>query len=610
MTDKQPENPAARAPENATPTRIDRPSGGRPSAPDPTRIEGATAPDPTRVERTPAQGDGPPRPADPTRAEGPAAPTAHTPSPPPSPSAEDGGGTGPAADGTRDQGEQEPPARWSGSAAVPPHVPKRPWWSRRRATGTPSAGTPSAGTPNAGTPNAGTAGAVGTPSAGAAGTSSASEATAPVDPWADSEDWSATPAVDPWADQDTPWQAELPFPEAMPPTRIQNAMPPTRMEAPLPPTRMEMPAPTRSEAPLPPARAEAPLPPGQKRPESQAAKPFTWPNARRSTTPTGAGAAAGPPPIAPPPVAPTAAAGNPPRRRWGRKNRAKQTPQPPVNRLPIQPRPPAPPPVPPPAPPGRKAKARPAQLPSARPAPPTWSPSGRPVPPTWAPSGRPVPARPPQGRNSPLAQAPPHPGRNSLPEGKRPLPPPRRKRRWPRNLLLLTLASFVCCCGVPGYLAWPAARQYPVSAALPQTVADLDLRDDGASRRAVERLSEQLSGTSLVQGDVFAGVYADGDGKRVTVFGTTGLRFTPESDVEAELAQLTSEYKIKNIETFDLGETGVHERCGVGRSGDKAVVVCAWADHGSLATVLLTRRSVAESAELTGVLRSVVLTRG
>ena len=175
---------------------------------------------------------------------------------------------------------------------------------------------------------------------------------------------------------------------------------------------------------------------------------------------------------------------------------------------------------------------------------------------------------------------------------------------------MFTLFSAICCCGVPAYLAWPAAQQYPVSAALPQTVADLDLRDDSASRRAVERLSEQLSGTSLIQGDVFAGVYADGAGKRVTVVGTTGLRLTPQSDVEAEISHLTSEYAIKDVQSYDLGETGLHERCGVGRSGDRAVVVCAWADHGSLATVLLTRRSVEESADLTGVLRSAVLTRG
>ena len=418
------------------------------------------------------------------------------------------------ADPTRAEGDGDAAARWSGSAAVPPPVPKRPWWSRRRAANDPDAPAPA------------------------------------VDPWADSEDWSATPAVDPWADQDTPLQVEMPFPEAMPPTRIDRPVSPTRIEAPLPPTRTDAPLPpTRTAAPMPPTRIEAP-----------AARPQSRPNAAALPL-------AAPPPVGPPPAA-SAAAPKPRRRGWGRK-RAREDPAAPVNRLPVQPRPAAPP-----------------MLAGARPAPPPWA-----APPRPAPRSGQI-GRPPAG-----------------PVAKRPPPPPRRKRRWPRNLFLFTLFSVVCCCGVPAYYAWPAARQYPVSAVLPQSVADLDLREDNASKRAVERLTEQLGDSGLAQGDVFAGVYADGKGKRVTVFGTTGLRLTPQADVEAELAYLTTEYHIKDITPYDLGESGVHERCGVGRSGGSAVVVCAWADHGSLATVLLTRRSVSESAELTGVLRGAVLTR-
>jgi hypothetical protein len=166
-----------------------------------------------------------------------------------------------------------------------------------------------------------------------------------------------------------------------------------------------------------------------------------------------------------------------------------------------------------------------------------------------------------------------------------------------------------CCCGVPAYYSWPAARQYPVRAELPQSVADLNLRDDRTSQRAVDRLTQQLrdSGSS---GDVFAGVYSDGNGKRVTLFGTTGLRLSPKSDVEAELQNLTSEYDIRDVEPYDLGETGAHERCGVGDASGTSVVVCAWADHGSLGAALLTRRSVADSAALLAMLRSAVLTRG
>jgi hypothetical protein len=105
-------------------------------------------------------------------------------------------------------------------------------------------------------------------------------------------------------------------------------------------------------------------------------------------------------------------------------------------------------------------------------------------------------------------------------------------------------------------------------------------------------------------------VYGDGNGKRVTIFGTTGLRITPEADVQAELRRLTDQFDLRDVERYDLGETGAHERCGIGAVGGSSVVVCAWADHGSLATVVANRRSVRDSAELTGVFRSAVLRHG
>ena len=502
MTDQQPENPAARDGRTTTPdpTRIDR----GPATPDPTRIDGGPATsDPTRVdsgtEASRATGDGSAVPH-PTRVDGGSTP----------------GSVPPTRDGsaTAAEAEQEPPARWSGSAAVPAHVPKQAWWARRHPESEPP----------------------------------------PADPWADSEDWSTRPAVDPWADQDTPWQAELPFPEAMPPTRIDSPAP-----APLPPTRSQPPlAPTRSEQPLPPTRAEQPL---------RAAEPRRPPAQRPAAQP-------GPPAPAPP---------RPPSA-WVQLPADRSAPT-----------------AAPPTPPASTANASATKASTAN-----ASTAHQPKKRGWGRKDRAKQAAPPAPRVPPQKGPPPKaPAQKGPPPG-----PPRRKQRWRRNLLLFTLVSAVCCCGVPGYLVWPAARQYPVSAALPQSLADLDLRDDGASRRSVERLSEQLAGSSLVQGDVFSGVYADGDGKRVTVLGTTGLRLTPEADAETEINRLSDEYDIKESGSYDLGETGVHERCGVGRASGKAVVVCVWADHGSLATVLLTRRSVEESADLTGVVRSAVLSRG
>jgi hypothetical protein len=260
--------------------------------------------------------------------------------------------------------------------------------------------------------------------------------------------------------------------------------------------------------------------------------------------------------VEPPPPAPLPA---PPRKKWRRTPKPQQ-PQQPVNRVPVAARPPVPYPPPPP-------QYQHRVLQPARPGPqaPAWRP----------PNQRPLP------------------------------PPPPRRRRWPRRLAVFTLFSTLCCCGVPALFLLPAAGQYPVTAVLPASVSDLDLRDDAASRRAVQRLSRELNSA-----EAFAGIYSDGNGKRVTVFGTTGLRLTPKEDVEAQISRLTPDYDIRDVQTFDLGVAGAHERCGVGRANGAAVVVCAWADHGSLATVLLTRRSVADSAELTGVLRSAVLIRG
>jgi hypothetical protein len=287
---------------------------------------------------------------------------------------------------------------------------------------------------------------------------------------------------------------------------------------------------------------------------------------------------------------------------------------------------PPPPPMPPtltapavPPPPKTLIEPPPAPKPQAHPAAaPPPAPPPQPVPPLV-----PVPAQRPKTVPQSWAAARPPAGPPTAPPSRRdvsrrlqkPAPPPvpiksRRKRRWPANLALFSLLSLVCCCGIPAYYAWPAARQYPVSASLPDTVADLSLRDDATSKAAADRLAQQLRDENASVDSVFAGVYGDRNGKRVTVFGVTGLRLTPGSDAQKQLDRLTDTYGLTQITPYDAGESGVHERCGVGRDGKTAIVVCAWADHGSMATVLLTRRSLDDSADLVSVLRSAVLTKG
>lgn len=223
--------------------------------------------------------------------------------------------------------------------------------------------------------------------------------------------------------------------------------------------------------------------------------------------------------------------------------------------------------------------------------------------PVAAPPAAPEPAFPPRPRRraKPARRTPPARKGPPTPTSA----PPRPRRRWPRNLAVFTLFTALCCCGVPALVLLPTAGQHPVTAELPDSIADLNLRDDAVSKRAARRLSEQLSSPSA-----FAGIYTDGNGKRVTIFGITGLRLTPEQDAETQIQRLAADYDIRDVRPYDLGEAGVHERCGIGRAFGASVVVCVWADHGSLATVLSTRRSIADSAELTGRLRNAVLIKG
>ncbi|ASW57916.1 hypothetical protein CIK06_22175 [Plantactinospora sp. KBS50] len=174
--------------------------------------------------------------------------------------------------------------------------------------------------------------------------------------------------------------------------------------------------------------------------------------------------------------------------------------------------------------------------------------------------------------------------------------------------MLLVLVA--CCCACPGYFGRPLWQQYPATAALPGQVADLTLRDDAASRRASQRLEQDMRLAHTFAEQTFAGVYSAPGGKLVTVFGATGFRFNPDQDVVAEVNRLTDTYGLTEITVVPTDQRGEYRRCGVGRVGGTSVVLCTWADHGSLGTGLFTGRSVPDSADLLDRLRAAIVTRG
>ncbi|MEU4400826.1 hypothetical protein [Micromonospora orduensis] len=261
----------------------------------------------------------------------------------------------------------------------------------------------------------------------------------------------------------------------------------------------------------------------------------------------------------------------------------------------------------PPAPPVGPHPAAPPAAPvpphAARPVPQTRPMS--PAPPPHRPVSPPAPAPVPKQRRGKRSATPPPqvaPPGWQAPKGYVPVPV-RRRRRWPW-LLLLTLA---CCCGCPAYYGFPISAQYPARAALPDQVEDLSLRQDDRSAATARQLENEVRSAHWLAEDTFAGVYSTTSGKRVTVFGGTGFRLSPESDAEAEINRLTERYALGAAETVDTGVRGRHERCAVGRADGGDVVVCTSVDHGSIATGVFTRLSVSDSADLLDTLRAQIV---
>jgi hypothetical protein len=237
--------------------------------------------------------------------------------------------------------------------------------------------------------------------------------------------------------------------------------------------------------------------------------------------------------------------------------------------------------------------------------------NGVPLPPAALPPGTAPPAPHPVRTRRPAKQPKVRKGGPVAPPGWRPPPgyvavPVRRRRKWPWVLLL----SVLCCCGVPGYFAQPYWEQYPVSTTTPATIADLSLRQDDASERTADRLRAATRSEYLLAESTFAAVYGDGRGKRVTVFGATGLRFDLEGDVTHEINRLTDRYGLTEIRTVPADSRGEQRRCAVGEDDGKGVVVCSWADHGSVGSGVFTRLSVEDSSRLLSTVRDSILTRG
>jgi hypothetical protein len=152
-------------------------------------------------------------------------------------------------------------------------------------------------------------------------------------------------------------------------------------------------------------------------------------------------------------------------------------------------------------------------------------------------------------------------------------------------------------------------QQYPATATVPAEAAGMTLRNDRESTRTVRELEIEARTHNWLAEDTFAAVYDGGPGWRVTLYGTTGFRLAPKSDLEAEISRLTDSLQLTDVQDVDAGPLGGYQSCGLGVDGRDDFVLCAWADHGSLGVGTFSAGSLRDSAEALQELRASIVAR-
>jgi hypothetical protein len=176
-------------------------------------------------------------------------------------------------------------------------------------------------------------------------------------------------------------------------------------------------------------------------------------------------------------------------------------------------------------------------------------------------------------------------------------------------MMFFTLLCLGCCGGCFRW-AKPFYDQYPATATTTATVTGLNIVDDATAKRNADRLRSAIDSGQLDEAR-FSVVYADQGNRqsRVTVFGTTRFVTDPKKDLDTRLAKLANDLQLTGLQKVNAGALGGEQRCGTGRLDNRAITLCAWADHGSVGVGLFANRSVTTSGPLLQSIREAVIHR-
>ncbi|HKT04593.1 MAG TPA: hypothetical protein VJT31_34185 [Rugosimonospora sp.] len=177
----------------------------------------------------------------------------------------------------------------------------------------------------------------------------------------------------------------------------------------------------------------------------------------------------------------------------------------------------------------------------------------------------------------------------------------RARRRTIRWLVMAGLAGIlVVLVAMLGPTWWSLITQRHEKLAIPDSLAGLNLDRSADGQATADYLRTAVAASVNLDTSVGA-VYDDPGNKQksVMIFGGTGLIVSPDQELTKAFQLLDDQGGgMSGVHAVPSGARGGEMKCGTSTGDGGDMVVCGWADHGSIALALFPGRSEADASRL------------
>ncbi|MFI6263953.1 hypothetical protein [Micromonospora sp. NPDC051006] len=174
-------------------------------------------------------------------------------------------------------------------------------------------------------------------------------------------------------------------------------------------------------------------------------------------------------------------------------------------------------------------------------------------------------------------------------------PPPRKKSRTGRIILIAVAVVLVLCLGGTA-VAWfglkdevsegVEASRTRVEA--PATLAGRPKITDPELKSLSDQMVAEMKKTAQNETSAVGAFYGDpAKQDLVMVIGVSGLMADPKKELDDVVTGLGTELGVKEMTPVEAGPLGGEARCGDGKAESAPLGVCVWADKGSVGAVVV-----------------------